>query len=158
MNLSDIIEKRHSIRQYNPRAVSDEIIGEIIKLSSLAPSAGNMQSYKVVVSRKKLVNINSPVQLVICADMTANRYGRRGEFYSIQNATILAAYIQLVALDKGLATVWIGAFNEGAIREKLSLPEHLRPIAIIPMGYSNVVKGRGKRKQLKDILITTDKR
>lgn len=151
-DLAEVIEKRHSIRAFKPTDVPNEIIEKIIKLASLAPSAGALQSYKVIISKEKIVNINSPVQLVICADLTPNRYGERGKFYALCDATILGSYIQLVAVDMGLSTVWVGAFNEKAIREKFGLEENLKPVAVIPLGYSDVVKERGKRKGLKEII------
>lgn len=151
-DLREVIKNRHSIREFKKTDVSNETIGEIIKLASLAPSAGNLQSYRVVVSREQIVDINSPVQLAVCADLTPNRYGRQAEWYAIQNAKILAAYIQLVAVDMGLATVWVGAFKEGKVRNLLGLPDYLKPIAIIPIGYSDVVKGRGRRKSLEQII------
>lgn len=127
--LAKIINKRYSIRQYNSTEVPDEIVKKIITLASLAPSAGALQSYKIIISKDKIVNINSPIQLIICADLKPNRYGERGKFYAIQDATIFASYIQLLAVEAGLSTVWIGAFSESAIRKKFDLEDSLKPIA-----------------------------
>jgi nitroreductase len=41
----------------------------------------------------------------------------------------------LVAYSLGLGTVWVGAFNEKEVSKILTLPDHLRPVAIIPVGY-----------------------
>ena len=151
-SLAKIIERRFSIRQYNSTDIPNELVEKIIKLASLAPSGGARQSYKVIVSKEKIVNIDSPIQLVICADLTPNRYGERGKFYAIQDATIFGSYVQLLAVDMGLSTVWFGAFREGRIREKFGLGENLKPIAVIPLGYSDVVKKRGRRKGLDQLI------
>jgi nitroreductase len=153
-DLAKVIENRHSIRSYDSTDVPFQTIEKIIKLASLAPSAGALQSYKVIITKEKIVNINSPIQLVICADLKTNRYGKRGRFYAIQDATILASYIQLIACDMGLSTVWVGAFREKSVKEKFNLGENLQPIAVIPLGYSDFKKTRGRRKDLKEIICS----
>jgi nitroreductase len=41
----------------------------------------------------------------------------------------------LLAYDRGLGTVWVGKFEEKEISKILALPENLRPIVIVPIGY-----------------------
>ena len=159
MNFKDVLKKRRSIRKFQDIDVPDEKIREMLGLANLAPSAGNRQSFRVMIVRdKKLTNIEAPVNLVICADLveSAAKYGMRGRsLYSLQDATIFAAYLQLVIVDMGLASVWIGAFREDRIKKELGLSARLRPIAIIPLGYPAVEKsGKRKRKALDEILWT----
>lgn len=50
----------------------------------------------------------------------------------------VAASVQnllLAAHELGLATVWVGSFHEGKVRQVLGLPPHLRPVTIVPVGY-----------------------
>lgn len=156
MNFLDVLEKRRSIRQFQNVKIPDEIINNIIELASLAPSAGNLQAFKVVISKLDLSSYGSPIDLVICAspDESVMKYGERGrDLYSIQDATIFGAYIQLVAIEFGLSSVWVGAFNEEKIKKLLNLDENLRPIVIIPIGYPVVKKtNQRRRKSLKEIL------
>lgn len=158
MNLIDAIKKRRSIREFKKDIVTDEQLRTIIELAKLAPSAGNLQSYQVAIVREEsLTNIFAPVNLVVCADMnkSESRYGERGRtLFSIQDATIFASYIQLIAVELGLATVWIGAFNESKIREKLSLSDNLRPIIIMLLGYPKINKeGIGNRRKFEEIIL-----
>ncbi|KKL55365.1 hypothetical protein LCGC14_2256170, partial [marine sediment metagenome] len=139
MEFVDVLHKRQSTRKFQNREVSDELIREIVQLAGLAPSAGNLQAFRVVIVRDKITSISAPVSLVICAtpEVSASKYGERGRsLYAVQDATIFAAYIQLVITNYGLSSVWIGAFNEGKISRSLHLDEHLRPIAMILLGYS----------------------
>jgi len=138
VDLSEVIEKRKSVRKYSDRPVSDEVIANILQLARKAPSAGGLRAYDFVVTRERLTNIVSPVSIVVCAlpEVSARRYGERGKnLYAIQDATIFGAYIQLVAVDYGLSTVWVGAFREGRIRGALRLEKYYKPIAIIHLGY-----------------------
>lgn len=158
MDFSNVIRSRHSIRKFLDTSVPDTLIAQILELAKLAPSAGNLQAYKVVVVKDKEVKralhlIEAPVFLIICAlpEVSAERYGDRGRnLYSIQDATIFASYIQLAAVDLGLATVWLGAFNENKIRKILGLGGDTRPIAVIPLGYPAEKKTERKRRRLTD--------
>ena len=110
------------MREFQSTSVPESVVREIIDLSKLAPSAGNLQAYKVVITKEKVTNIEAPLNLVICADpkRSAARYGERGKnLYAIQDATIFAAYLQLAVVNLGLASVWIGAFREKRIRDLL---------------------------------------
>ncbi len=161
MDFSNVIRSRFSIRKFLDKSVPDTLITEILELAKLAPSAGNLQAYKVVVVKDKGVKralhlIEAPVFLVICAlpEVSAERYGERGQnLYSIQDATIFASYIQLTAVNLGLATVWIGAINENKVRRILGLSGDTRPIAIIPLGYPAEKKTERRRRRLTDIVI-----
>jgi nitroreductase len=86
--------------------------------------------------------------------MAPTRYGTRGDMYAVQDATILAAYIQLVAVNYGLSTCWVGAFREYRIIKELVLEDNLKPIAVLPIGYSPTIKERGRRKGIDKIYTT----
>jgi nitroreductase len=161
MNFFDVVKTRYSIRQFLDKDVPDILIEKVLELSKLAPSAGNLQAYKVVIvkdeeTKKRLHPIGAPVFLIICAlpEVSAARYGDRGRnLYSIQDATIFASYIQLAAVDLGLATVWIGAFRENGVREILKLGTDLRPLAMILLGYPAVKKFGRRRRKLTEIIF-----
>lgn len=139
MRLEEVINKRKSVRSFGNADVPNEILEEIIALARKSPSAGAIRGYKTIITREKIVSIDAPVYLVICAnpEAYAPRYGDRGkDLYSIQDATIFGAYFQLLLVDRGLASVWIGAFREGRLKQALNIEENLRPIAIIALGYA----------------------
>ena len=81
--------------------------------------------------------IDAPVCLVFCADpaRSATKYAERGtELYSIQDATIAGTYAMLAAVDMGLATVWVGAFDEEKVRKVVGV-DSVRPVAMFAVGY-----------------------
>lgn len=59
MKIQEAINKRHSIREFEPKKVSREIIKKLIINASKAPSAANLQPWKfyVVDSEKKINEI-----------------------------------------------------------------------------------------------------
>ncbi len=156
MELKEAVNKRFSIRKYQTKAVPVSLVREIIELAKLAPSAGNLQSYKVVITREKLTNIDAPLNLVICAEpeKSASRYGERGRnLYAIQDATIFASYIQLALVDAGLASCWVGAFREEKLRSLLKIPNNIKPIAIVCVGYAIGEKVGRKRRPFEKIVL-----
>ena len=106
MNLSELnhfLAGRTSVRQYLPEPVPDKVIWEILKATNKAPSAGNLESWDVIVvtdegTRELLSDAAflqehvsaAPVVFVICANYvrSMSRYDERGILYAMQDATI----------------------------------------------------------------------
>ena len=55
MDIIDAIQKRQSIRSFEEREVSQELIKEILNISKLAPSGGNTQPWKIYVLNKEIM-------------------------------------------------------------------------------------------------------
>jgi nitroreductase len=93
--------------------------------------------------------------LIFCANpmRSVERYAERGvELYCIQDTTIACTFAMLAAKALGLDTVWVGAFNEQAVSEILLLPESLRPIAMLPIGYAGKTPNPRPRRSLNDLV------
>jgi nitroreductase len=174
MEFKEVLEKRRSIRKFKSTEIPDEKIREILQLAQLAPSAGNVQAYKIKIikndgDKKKLPEATfssqgsrqdwiagAPVALIICADINESekKFGERGRnLYAIQDATIFTSYVQLVIASLGLASGWLGNFKEEDLRSLLNLPENLKIIAVIPFGYPDSEPEPRKRKKLDEILL-----
>lgn len=168
--LLKVIVERKSIRDYTDYEVPDEKINEILTLAQRAPSAGNLQPYKIYVVKDKSIikklaiashnqnAVSSAPQLLVFValpEVSATRYGDRGKnLYSIQDTTIIAAYTQLVLECYDLKSVWIGAFNPKDVSEILKLNDSReKPLVILPFGQSErISQGYTLRKSLKDIV------
>jgi nitroreductase len=58
----------------------------------------------------------------------------------------------LAAVDLGLGTCWIGAFSQDEVKTILGVPEKLKVVSLLTLGYPNET-GRPKiRKTLKEII------
>ncbi len=57
MNFNNVIKARYSIRKFLDRDVPDQLIAKILELAKLAPSAGNLQSYKIIIVKDKEVKV-----------------------------------------------------------------------------------------------------
>ena len=151
MDVLDVIKKRRSIRAYTDEKVSKENVERLIEAARWAPSAGNTQPLEVVVVtdneiKRELSEAalnqtfiqNASVVFVVCANenRSSRSYGNRGKnLYSIQDTAAATQNILLTAQELGLATCWVGAFNDHDIADAVNAPKNMRPVAIIPVGY-----------------------
>lgn len=163
----EIISKRHSIRAFAESKIEKEKIEKILKASQRAPSAGNLQSYKIFLVSKSKEKLNlakaahdqnyikdCSLVLVFCADPenSAKEYGIRGQkLFCIQDATIACSYAQLAAQSLGLATLWVGAFDEDQVRDILGCGR-LRPVVILLVGEANEEPEITERKPIDKII------
>jgi nitroreductase len=134
MELADVIGKRRSVRKFLDKPVPD--LSEILEMAKKGPSAGAIRGYKVFLTGFQIGPYEAPLYAAICADPEAyeKRYGSRGrDLYAVQDATIFGAYLQLLLVDAGLASCWIGAFREYKIQALMGT--NLRPVAVIAIGY-----------------------
>jgi nitroreductase len=168
MDFFKTVEDRRSMRKYAETPVEEEKLQKILETANRAPSAGNLQGYEIYVVRKlelrqALVKAawdqeflaEAPVVLIFCVNpaRSAVKYGERGAtLYSIQDATIACTYSQLAAKAQGLDTVWVGAFDEGAVTEIFHIPSDLRPVALLPIGYAGKVPSVRPRRELRDLV------
>lgn len=147
----DTIKSRRSVRSFLNTPIPQDTINELIEALRWAPSAGNLQSRKFyfITDEKHRVDLayaawqnfirEAPLVIVGCCDYSIRKkYGERGiNLYSIQDVSASIMNMLLVAHEKGLGSVWIGAFMENSVSDILGLSKDLRPIVIVPVGYPN---------------------
>lgn len=150
METSEAISRRRSIRRYKADAVPDEYVRKLLDAGQMAPSAGNLQGREFVVVRDRKVReelstaalsqefiVEAPVCIVVCTNLprTMRKYGKRAEMYVQQDAAASVMCMMLQAIDLGLGSCWVGAFNEKEVSEILRLPEGIRPVTLMPAGF-----------------------
>jgi len=97
----------------------------------------------------------APLVLVFCTQpaRAATKYGARGtELYCLQDATIACTFAMLAATALDLSSVWVGAFDEGAVQEIIGAPEGQRPVAMLPIGYAGEVPGTSERRPMAEVV------
>lgn len=169
MQFTDLIHARRSVRAFTEQPVEPEKVKAIIAAAAAAPSAGNLQGYEIytVVAAKARAGLahaanqpfvaQAPICLVFCANpgRSARKYGARGrELYALQDATIAATYAMLAVTDLGLASVWVGAFDEDVAANALGAPGDWRPVAILPIGYAAESPESAGRRPLDEMVHT----
>jgi nitroreductase len=151
MDFETVVKRRRMCREFLDRDPPQEKIDRILDLASRYPSAGHTepQEFIVVHNRRMKEDLahaaldqmfvaQAPVVIVVISDVTrsARRYGERGvRFFSIIDGAFVAMLILLAVVDEGLGACFVGSFYDEEVQEVLSLPQEVRPIGIIPMGY-----------------------
>lgn len=162
MELNDVIQGHASIRKYEDREVSQELLDQILDAGIRASSSGNMQTYSIVVTKdkelkKKLYKahmeqsmvIDAPILVTFCADFNRMRKWlalndapvQFDNFMSFMigaiDATLVSQNCALAAEDAGLGICYMGSTlaNCDQIGELLNLPPNVVPVAGFSLGY-----------------------
>jgi len=158
MNIFEAIKKRRSVRSFLDKPIEDEKLTAVLEAGRLAPSAGNRQECRFVVvedrdvRRRIAVAANgqsfvgeAPVVIVACAVTNGHVMSCGQPCYPIDVAIALD-HISLAAVELGLGTCWIGAFNEGKVKEILGIPEEVRVVELMPIGYPATMAVKEKNR------------
>ncbi|MFO7592879.1 MAG: nitroreductase family protein [Pseudomonadota bacterium] len=165
----ETVRHRHSIRQYrSDLPVEQEKLHAILEMACAAPSAGDLQSYRINVitdaEQRKLLSrlagdqtfiAEAPVTLLFCSDpqRAAKKYGERGEkLYAVQDTTIAAAYAQLAVVAAGLGSTWVGYFDGERIKKEFELKAGLEPLALLSIGYPAELPEETPRRPLGEVV------
>lgn len=161
----ELVAARYSVRTFTDQPVEREKILKILDAARLAPSAVNYQPWKFVVATDAGLRAeicqgyrgewlrNAPVIIVACGNHQESWKRRDGKDHCDVDVAIAVDHLVLAAAALGLGTCWVCAFDAEQVRRALKLPEHLEPVALIPVGYP----GEGpvplkKRKALDEIV------
>jgi nitroreductase len=168
MELKTALKTRRSVRSFTNKPIPEELLQEILDLANSAPSAGNVQAREFIVVKDRRVKekltaaalnqrfiYEAPVDIVVCGNhkRSSATYGNRGRsLYSIQDADAAIMHILLAAHASGLGTCWVGAFDDQKVSSILNLPDHIKPIAIIPMGYPAKTPHQSSRIPIQELI------
>jgi nitroreductase len=156
------IMNRQSCRDFQSDPLKEGDLENLKESLRWAPSAGNCQPWHfyVVTHKGKKIELSraaygqtfiadAPVIFVICANAEESGlgYGKRGRnLYCLQDTAAATENLLIAATALGYGSCWIGAFDEGAASEVLDIPRHLRPVAMVPVGYPRSLGARTSRK------------
>ena len=66
-------------------------------------------------------------------------------------------HISLAAVEVGLGTCWIGAFNEEDVKEILGIPKDVRVVELMPIGYPAIQSVKEKSRLPLEKIIKYDR-
>ena len=171
METLEAIRTRRSVRCFDARIkeAGRGLLEKVLDAGRMAPSAGNLQSQEFIIVRDDAVKkevgracfgqdfvSKAPVIVVVCGNKRKSEggYGTRGrDFYALADACASAQNMLLAAHDLGLASCWVGAFDDAALCKALSIPKNdVVPIAVLPMGFPAEHPEMPRRKPLKSFV------
>ncbi|MDP3103409.1 MAG: nitroreductase family protein [Candidatus Methanoperedens sp.] len=165
MDVSKAIRSRRSIRAYDPGEVEEEKLLRILESGRLSPSAGNRQERRFIVVRdarkRELLSeaaknqefvAEAPVVIAACSVETEYVMACGQLAYPIDTA-IAVDHMTLQAVEDGLGTCWIGAFDEKKVKEILNIPDNVRVVQLLTLGYPSDAPDPRPRKSLDEIVM-----
>ena len=164
MEVFKAITKRRSIRKYKDNEIEEEKIKKILESARLSPSAANRQKWKFIivkdkVTREELVDAangqkfvgEAPVLIVACSTESDSKMPC-GQYAYTVDLSIALSFIILEATELELGTCWLGAFNETMVKKILNIPDEIRVVGIVTLGYANENPAPRPRKNEEEIV------
>jgi nitroreductase len=176
LELQAAIRNRRSIRNYQEKQVPENILNEIIEAGAWAPF-GAQRWFIIVVKEhetkrailedfyaqgRNLHVLKAPVDIVVCCDLrdqdwpeVAKKDHGKKDFkmiFAVQETAAMIQNMLLTAHELGLGTCWNGSFNEARVATVLGIPEDVRPVAIVSLGYPKEKPDAPRRKALNEIV------
>ncbi|NOZ19930.1 MAG: nitroreductase [Planctomycetes bacterium] len=164
MDVMEAIRTRRSVRGYLDKPVEDEKLNAVLEAARLAPSARNSQDWKFVVVRgaerrqkimaaaKGQVFVGQAPVVIACCAMDAERVMSCGQKAGPINVAIAVDHMTLAAVELGLGTCWVCAFDEAPVKEILGIPDGPRVIALLTLGYPESAPPPTARKSMDEIV------
>ncbi|BBF42731.1 nitroreductase family protein [Lachnospiraceae bacterium KM106-2] len=170
------VESRRSIRRYQKREVSEEIILEILEAARLAPSGSNTQPWQFIIIRSEKQKeritavdhnqrwmLSAPVFIVCVGDIRCRIKDSDGMELDetsplpelklvIRDMAIAAEHILLKAEQLGLGSCWTGWYEQKEMREVLGIPTDKYVVGVITIGYADENPKARPRKALSELI------
>ena len=163
MDLMQAVRARRSIRNFLDKSVEEEKLLAVLEAGRLAPSAKNMQDWRFIVvrdsaTRQRLAEAARDQQfvgqapVVIAACGTSDLVMTCGQPAYAIDVAIALDHMTLAAASLDLGTCWIGAFCEEKVKEILGVPQEIRVVALLPLGYPAEEPSPRPRKTLDEVV------
>ncbi|MFB3884399.1 MAG: nitroreductase family protein [Thermodesulfobacteriota bacterium] len=142
------IKNRRTIRKFKPDPIGQERLQMILDAGRWAPSFSNLQPWKFIVikdpdlknkldkaSRENVLHLGineAPTVILVCVDR------RIDPLHGIEAGAAATQNMALAGHSLGLGVGWIGVWGTGAetaIQKLFQLPEAIRVVSLLPVGY-----------------------
>ena len=166
MTVMEAIRIRCSVRRYADKPVESDKLTIVLEAGRLAPSANNRQEWHYVVvqdaeTRNRLMHAakgqrfvgEAPVVIACCAETNNDYTMTCGQLAYAIDAAISIDHMTLAAVEVGLGTCWIGAFYEEEVKRVLVIPDEIRVVELLTLGYPADAPRAKNRKLLNEIVM-----
>jgi nitroreductase len=164
MDVIDAIKTRRSIRRFLKDTIPQNKLSRVLDAGRLAPSASNRQPWKFIVvqdadireklavaARNQRFISEAPVIIVAVALNPDYIMSCGVPSYAVDVATALD-HMMLTAVEEGLGTCWIGAFQQQIVKTLLKIPEEFKVVALLPIGYPGETPVPKTRKTFEEVV------
>ena len=157
---------RYSVKKFKNTPVEKEKLDKILEVAGLAPTARNMQSFRIYVlqSEEALEKAYSLTRCVygapVCLMFTYNMdetypyIEDQGLSSGDEDCSIAATHVMFEALELGLGTCWVNAFTPSKAKALFQLPENEYVVLLMPVGYADAepLPNHERKKPLSELV------
>lgn len=126
-------------------------MGKILEAGRNAPSPGNVQSVEFIVveddSKKEMLHRATqddrvhevPTVVLVLSDLERlrRRVGEDAEKIAYSETATAVQNMRIVGAEEGLASTWLGGFDEVQVGEKFSVPREKKVLAAVLLAYTD---------------------
>ena len=151
MEVFEAIRTMQAVRQYQDRAVPDDVVRRVLESGRLTASGMNAQPWHFIVIQdpetlRQLGALaktgpyiaEAPVAIAVAVNQSR---------LAVSDASRAIHAMLLTAWSEGVGGNWVGFGGLGDARTLLGIPEGLDLLAILPLGYPAVAVGQGKKER-----------
>jgi nitroreductase len=166
----DVIKGRRSVRKYEDKDVSQELLNEVLEAVQWSPSWANTQCWEIIVvkdpsqkaSLQEILSkgnpatkaiVQAPVLLAVCGKLNSSGFYKDkvttkfGDWF-LYDLGIATQSLCLTAHHLGLGTVVVGLFDHDKAKEILGVPGGYEVVSLIPLGYPAKTPASPKRREI----------
>jgi nitroreductase len=149
MDFDKVLKQRASIKDYSNKTPKIDRVIDAIEAASLAPSPGNLQILKFIITEDKetvqkvakacqqqFVQ-DAPIILIVCSDSKRAKimFDKRAKTYVKHHVGAAIENLLLKITEMKLASTWVGAFSETTLRNLLKIPDNIDIEVVIPIAH-----------------------
>ncbi|MCF8034474.1 MAG: nitroreductase family protein [Desulfarculaceae bacterium] len=174
MELMEAIRERRSIRKYEDKPISQEVLDQLMEAVMWSPSWANTQCWELVkvddpAEREALQQtiskgnpatkaiVSAPLLFALCARLESSGYYNQkvttkfGDWFMF-DLGLACQNLCLAGHGLGLGSVVVGLFDHDAAAKVVGLPAGHELVALVPMGYPAQQMKPPKRRQPEEFL------
>jgi len=153
-----VLRERRSVRKYTDQEVDRETLQTIVDCGRLAPTARNEQPWEFVVVTdedrlRTIAGLTDHGRFIADAAACIVVFCRDSKYY-LEDGSAATTTMLLAAAALGVGACWVAGDKKsyaGRIGELLGVPDDMRLISLISLGYAAEMPTKQKRN-LQDVL------
>ncbi|MCB2186567.1 MAG: nitroreductase family protein [Deltaproteobacteria bacterium] len=168
------IKNRRTIRKFEEKAVSEEVLNQLLEAIQMSPSWANTQCWEVIVVKDQarrealqatLSKGNPATKALVAAPLLLVMAGKK-ESSGYYGGAVTTKFGDWIMFDLGIATqslclagyalglgsVVVGLFDQDAAAKALEVPAGYEVVAMVPMGYPAKSPSAPPRKAVADFV------
>jgi nitroreductase len=156
MDTMNAVKNRRSIRKYKAKQIPQDVLFQLLEAARLAPSGANRQPFQLIVvtdpeKKKGLVPLCKNQHFVDEAAVFIAGIDDPSQKWNKVDLSIALDHLSLAAVELGLGTCWVGAFDPEKLAAYLDVPKDRVITVCMSLGYPDETPEARSRKPINEL-------